>query len=412
MRRPSAPRFPGAKSLLAGLVAAFLTVLPAAAGPYLVVDAGSGEVLAEEGAFDPWYPASLTKLMTTYVALSALESGEMQPNSPVVVSARALREPPSRMGFPVGTVLTLDTALKIIMVKSANDIAYAIAESISGSGEAFVHRMNTEAAALGLRGTRWTNPHGLPDPGNVSTARDLAVLSLAIIHDFPQYSELFRITALQLDGELISTHNRLLEQYPGADGMKTGYICSSGFNVVASATRGGRRLVAVVLGDESELARSERAARLLTEGFSTGNGLFSNYPDLMSLVPSRTPAAQPVDLRPVVCRERSAEEVAADAATDAVEAVSYLVPPFRVMEPVLISLGGAIGPAAAAGASPAFSDVPLPRPRPPMPDTGASLISASVISAYSAADAMGSAAGSAAGTAEMFAPLPRPNPLR
>jgi D-alanyl-D-alanine carboxypeptidase len=359
------------RSLAAGLalVLAAVGAAPAAAGPYLVYDAASGEVLAENQAFHPWYPASLTKLMTAYVTFRAMAAGEIRPDSPVIMSARAAKEPPSKMGFKPGTVITVDTALKIIIVKSANDVAMALGESVGGSEDAFVARMNAEARRLGMASTRFANPNGLPDPRQWTTARDFAILSRAIIREFPDYHDLFRITALSLGGKVIKTHNHLLERYPGTDGMKTGFICSSGFNVVASATRGGRRLVAVVFGERNAKIRAEKTAELLETAFDTGSGLFARRTKIENLRPSEYPPAEPTDMRPYVCgKDRDTGESADDAGvaaagTAALEPKTYLVPRFKTMDPVPISLGGAID---RGDPLPAVLP-PLPKPRPGTP---------------------------------------------
>jgi D-alanyl-D-alanine carboxypeptidase len=335
------------------------------AAPYLVFDAASGEVVAEEDAFHPWYPASLTKLMTAYVTFEAIARGEVTADSPVVMTPHAAKEPPSKMGFKPGTAVTVDTALKILIVKSANDVAVALAEAVGGSETRFVARMNQTAARLGMTGTRFTNPNGLPDPSQWTTARDYALLARAIIRDYPEYRDLFRITALQLGGKVIRTHNHLLERFPGTDGMKTGFICSSGFNVVASTTRNGRRLVAVVMGQPTATVRAEVTAALLETAFASRKGLFSRRPTLENLRPAARPPSVPTDLREEVCgrnRQRGEDanaEISASAA-DAAAPRSYLVPRFQLMSPVQIAIGVPGGVAAET----VLSNSPLPRPNP------------------------------------------------
>ncbi|WP_245884027.1 D-alanyl-D-alanine carboxypeptidase family protein [Hartmannibacter diazotrophicus] len=298
--------------LLRRLLAAFLVALtlavPQAAraaawdnAPYLLFDVRTGEVLAERNAFAPWYPASVTKLMTAYVVFDAIKRGEVSLMSPVTVSAHANAQAPSKMGFQPGTQITLDNALKMMIVKSANDIAMAIAETIGGSQAGFAARMNDTARRLGMTGSRFDNPNGLPDKGQWMTARDLAILTRALIRDFPQYDVLFRIPAISIGDKVLKSQNKLLEQYPGADGMKTGFICSAGFNMVASATRGGRRLVVVVLGQPNTKVRNETAARLLESGFGRGAKLFDRKVTLDRLAPSGRVPSHPVDLRPDIC---------------------------------------------------------------------------------------------------------------
>jgi D-alanyl-D-alanine carboxypeptidase len=241
---------------------------PALATPALVVDVDSGRVLFAEQATDPWFPASVTKLMTTYAVLSEIKSGRLSFDSPLPVSSRAAAMAPSKMGFKPGTEITIDNALKIIMVKSANDVAVTLAEGVGGSVESFADMMNAYAQRLGMRESFFVNPNGLPDDRNRTSARDLAILGRALLTEFPQQQPLFGIGAIQFGRRVMKNTNGLIGRYPGADGMKTGFICSSGFNVVATATRGGRRLLVVVLGSYSAAERTIKAANLFDKGFS------------------------------------------------------------------------------------------------------------------------------------------------
>jgi D-alanyl-D-alanine carboxypeptidase len=254
---------------------------PALANPTLVIDVDSGQVLSESQSTANWYPASLTKLMTVYVALHAVRDGRVAMDTPFVVSARAANMPASKMGFKPGVEVTLDNALKMLMVKSPNDVAVTVAEGVSGSVEAFADEMNAAAARLGLRESHFVNPNGLPDARQVSSARDMALIGRALLKEFPEHSDLFGIGALQLGDQIIRTHNGLIGRYPGADGMKTGFTCAAGFNVVASATHGGRRLIAVVLGSPSARERTAEAAALLDKAFNQwggGRGPLENLP--------------------------------------------------------------------------------------------------------------------------------------
>src|SRR3954466_4737838 len=198
--------------------------------PALVVDVASGRVLFAERATDPWYPASITKLMTTYVALDMVRSGRASMDQLLTLSPEAAAQPPSKMGFKPGTQLTLDNALKIIMVKSANDIAWMIGENLGGSNEGFAVLMNEAAARLGMRESRWVNPNGLPDERQQTSARDMAILGRALLREFPDNKDLFAISAIKFGRRVMANHNGLLGCYPGVDGMKTGFICSGGFN--------------------------------------------------------------------------------------------------------------------------------------------------------------------------------------
>jgi D-alanyl-D-alanine carboxypeptidase len=274
------------------------------ATPYLVVDADSDQVLMQNDATAPWYPASLTKLMTVYVALDAVRSGKLTFDTPLVMSARAARMPPSKMGFRPGTQVTLDNALKMLMVKSPNDVAVMVAEGVSGSIEAFAADMNADAQRLGLHESHFVNPNGLHNPDHVSSARDMAIIARALLHEFPDHADLFSIGAIQLGNRYIPNHNGLLGRYPGADGMKTGFTCPAGFNVVASANHGGRHLIVVVLGAPSARTRNQEAADLFDRGFAAGGGAGS--PESL---PSGSGAAR--NMRADVCLHRNAAALAA-----------------------------------------------------------------------------------------------------
>jgi D-alanyl-D-alanine carboxypeptidase len=273
------------------------------AGPLLLIEASSGAVLYEDDATRPWYPASLTKLMTAYVALSAVRNHRIALDTPIAVSARAASMAPSKMGFWPGTLVTLDNALKMLMVKSANDMAVTIAEGVSGSVEGFAEDMNSAARSLGLTQSHFVNPNGLPDPNHISSARDLAILARALCLTFPEHTSLFNIGALQLGGKVIRNHNDLLGRYPGADGMKTGFICASGFNIVASATQGGRQLIAVILGAPSVRSRAMMAATLFDRAFGGIDGPSKSLADLMPQASVPDSAAAP-DMRQSFCRNR------------------------------------------------------------------------------------------------------------
>ncbi|KQT78921.1 D-alanyl-D-alanine carboxypeptidase family protein [Methylobacterium sp. Leaf466] len=272
----------------------------AVTAPMLVVDVDSGKVIHAQGATDPWFPASVTKLMTAYVALDMVRQGKVSLDSLITISPQAAAEPPSKMGFKPGTQLTLDNALKIIMVKSANDVAYAIGENLGGSVEGFAAAMNETAQRIGMRESRWTNPHGLPDPRQWTTARDMAVLGRALIRDFPDSRPLFSISAIQFGRSVMANHNGLLGRYAGTDGMKTGFICSGGFNVVASATRNGRRIITVVMGQPSARERDIKAADLFDYGFTQSPGWGAAT---LETLPTSA-ISEPPDMRPYICDRR------------------------------------------------------------------------------------------------------------
>jgi D-alanyl-D-alanine carboxypeptidase len=284
----------------------------AAAGPYLLIDAESGKVLAQHDAGQPWHPASVTKLMTTYLTFRAMREGRLQPTTLLNVSEAATAQAPSKMGFAPGTKVTVDNALKMLMVKSANDMAVVLAEGVGGTLPDFIAEMNRAAAQLGMTGSRFVNPNGLPDDGQITTARDMALLARAILHEFPEHEMLFRIPAIRFGRKVMRNPNKLLDRFPGADGMKTGFICASGFNVVASAKRGDKRVIAVVFGAYSSWQRAEDAARLLERGFESRfslAALFASDRRAVEAIPNVD--AAPVDLRNLMCnpkRRRPAAE--------------------------------------------------------------------------------------------------------
>lgn len=294
-------------------------------GAYLLFDMASGEVIAEHEATRPWYPASITKLMTAYVTFAAVEAGEVTLSSPVRITPQAHGQPPSRLGLPIGSVITVEAALRIILTKSANDVSVALAEAIAGTQAGFAARMNATAVSLGMSATHYDNPHGLPDPDQVTSARDIALLMMALQNTFPDRADYFAMTGVRLGNRTMPNHNRLMRRFSGADGMKTGFICASGFNLAATATRQGHRLGAVVLGGLTSIERDQRAAELLAKGFTAlANGGsvaldgFGDPPDPLALAPVAgtreehgpvadlrpRPGAEPADRREAVCGAR------------------------------------------------------------------------------------------------------------
>jgi len=284
------------------LVAALTIVAPrlAHAEAHLLIEADSGKVLEAENATIPWYPASVTKMMTAYVTLKAVKDGKVTLDTLLTVSPTAASQSPSKMGFRPGTQVTVDNALKMMLVKSANDMAVVLAEGVGGSIDGFSVMMNDTAQKLGMTQTSYVNPNGLPADGQITSARDLAILARAIIHDLPEYEYFVHIPSIRFGRRVTQNFNKLIGRYPGADGFKTGFICASGYNLVASATRDGRRLIAVVLGASSGTMRAVRAAQLLDRGFS-GNTLAWLKPSLgtvNNLVPIDT---TPPNLRDEMC---------------------------------------------------------------------------------------------------------------
>ena len=273
---------------------------PAGAGPALLFDAADRQVLYAEDADNQWHPASLTKIMTAYVTFEALKEGKLTMASKIGCSELANSQSPSKIGLPVGAEMTVEKALQALIVKSANDVAVMLAEAISGSQEAFVDRMNATAARLGMTRTKFANANGLPAPEQVTTARDLAKLAAAVFRDYPEHAQLWSMHEVRLGKIRLHSHNGLLANYAGADGMKTGFICDSGFNIVASATRDGRKLVAVVLGEATGGERTVRAANLLEHGFHTLKWKALFAPQTLDTMPIPEDARGPMTMRQAV----------------------------------------------------------------------------------------------------------------
>jgi D-alanyl-D-alanine carboxypeptidase len=298
----------------AALIAAPAPASSATTEAALLIEAETGKVLFAENATMPWYPASLTKLMTAYVTLQAVKSQRITLDTPFNVSPRAASQAPSKIGVKPGSKITVDNALKILMVKSANDVAVVLAEGVSGSVEQFAAEMTDTSRKLGMTQSNWVNPNGLPADEQISSARDLAILGRALILNFPEYDMYWHIPAIQLGKKYMRNYNTLIGRYEGADGMKTGFICASGFNLVASATRGNKRLIAVVLGSPSSPYRAAKAAGLLERGFSR-SPLSWLSPALGSVESLQPVSAAPPDLRDEMCgrhRKRPAAEEADD----------------------------------------------------------------------------------------------------
>lgn len=266
---------------------------PALAGTSLVVDASSGEVISSENPTQAWRPASTTKMMTIYVALKAVQQGRLGLETAIPVSKLAASQPRVKVYARPGQEITLDNALRIMMVKSANDISYVVAEGVGGNVETFVGMMNAEAQRLGMQDTRFVNPNGWDHPDQQTSARDLAVLAMALMHEFGRYSDYWNTSAVQLGKQTIHNTNGLVGRYPGIGGMKTGFTCASGFNVVATANRGGRTLIAVVLGSVSGTERTVKAAQLLDDGFGRWGGFGGG--NVASMGPSGTRAPNVCD---------------------------------------------------------------------------------------------------------------------
>ena len=255
-----------------------------AARSWLLLDYGSGLALAGANVDQRAEPASLTKLMTAYVAFGALRAGRIKGDQSAPVSERAWKSPGSRMFIEPRLAVAVDELLRGMIVQSGNDACIALAELVAGSEEAFVQMMNAEAQRLGLTNTHFANATGLPDPQHYSTAKDLGRLALALIRDFPEYYKLYSLKDFRYNGITQPNRNRLLWLDPSVDGVKTGHTEAAGFCLIASAKRGPRRLLSVVIGADSDSARAQESQKLLVFGFQ-------NY-DAVKLYDARAAIAQ------------------------------------------------------------------------------------------------------------------------
>ncbi len=280
MRRLRSPLVPILATLLASLAAPATAQLstiqtptgPLVAGPSIVVDAQSGEVLHQRNAGAPFYPASITKLMTLYLLFEDLKAGRIRLQDKLGFSDYAYNQQPSKLVLPRGYQITIEQAILALILRSANDVAVAVGERLNGSEAAFAQRMNATAHRLGMTGSTFRNPSGWKDPAQMTTARDMALLGIALARDFPQFYPYFNAHDVIINNVRIGHTVRFLDMYPGADGLKTGFLCSSGFNLVASAARDGRRLVGVVAGFRRSDLRDEYAVRLFDEALQLRTG--------------------------------------------------------------------------------------------------------------------------------------------
>ena len=285
------------------LIWLLMAFLPAnmvlAAGPSVLFDPVSGEVLSQDRAGEPWYPASLTKLMTAYVVFEKLKAGKLTLDQNVTVSELASLQPASKIGVKTASTVSVDFALQTLLVYSANDMAYVLAEASSGSVPAFAAEMNAQAQRLRMTGSHFVNPNGLFDPRHVSTARDIAILATALLHDFPEHAHYFSQEFVAAGNRKLANRNSLIRQMPDADGMKTGFVCNSGFNLVATATRDGRKLGAVIFGANSGKHRTDLAEMLLVDGFARPIG---PHVKIASIANMTTGAVVPADMTKTVCK--------------------------------------------------------------------------------------------------------------
>lgn len=328
-----------------------LVVLPlsALAAPYaaFVMDARTGEVLHSRNADTRLHPASLTKMMTLYIAFEAVERGEISLDTKVKISSHAASEPPSKLGLKAGQTIALRYLIRAAAVKSANDAATAIGEALEGSEAAFARRMNRTAKAMGMTSTTFKNAHGLTEAGHLSTARDMSILGRHVLYDYPGYYNLFSRTSADAGIRPVSnTNRRLLAAYKGADGIKTGYTRAAGFNLVASAERGQERIIATVFGGTSTTARNARVAELLDMGFKRA-------PSQATLVKPRRPVYD--GSAPVIVAEAASSQT---AAPEVAGLATSLRPRLRPASPV--TTAAAAAPVAEAVAVAVAAALPPP----------------------------------------------------
>jgi D-alanyl-D-alanine carboxypeptidase len=240
----------------------------------LLIDAENGDVLYEMEANQSWYPASLTKLMTLYMAFSALESGRLRLSDRMSVSSHASHQPTSKLGLRPWDSISVEDAILAIVTRSANDAAVVMAEKIAGSESQFAIKMTSTAHSIGMYGSHFMNATGLPHDWQTTTAHDMALLAMKIHQNFPQYYPYFAVDSLYYDGRYLRSTNKFVANYPGAEGMKTGYTCGSGYNLVASANQYGKRLIGVVLGGMSSSERYEQMFTMMDIGYSNEYGSY------------------------------------------------------------------------------------------------------------------------------------------
>lgn len=415
MRYPTVPYFPrfAHRAFAMGLTALVLSgmgIAPASSEAMLLIEARSGKVLHAESATMPWYPASLSKMMTAYVTLHAMRQRRLGPDTLFPVSDVAAAQQPSKMGFAIGTQVSVDSALKMLMVKSANDMAVVLAEGVAGSVDKFADEMNASARRLGMTQSHYVNPNGLPDERQVTSARDQAILARALLIEFPEHDELWGIPAIKFGKRVMRNHNPLIGRYPGTDGIKTGFICASGFNVVTTATRDGKRLIAVVLGSPSTAVRSYKTAHLLEKGFS---GTLTNWltPSLGSVEGLAPIEATPPNLTESTCgknrRRPAAEDEGEEVAANGADSGSpYAVMLTHLRAPTTTNISAML----ASAPAPSVPVVVSIGAKKPAPTTMLASVGGTVPAATPAAAALVSAARATTTTTVVGIPMPRPRP--
>jgi D-alanyl-D-alanine carboxypeptidase len=317
--------------LLLSWAVVFASILPAAAAvkfSTIVVDARTGALLSAEDPDGLRHPASLTKMMTLYILFQDLKAGRVKLNTPLKVSRRAAAMAPSKLGLRAGETITVEQAIRALVIKSANDAAATVGENLAnGSEAAFATRMTQVARQIGMRRTTFKNASGLPNPAQFTTARDMATLGLRLMRDFPQYYPYFRSTAFVFKGRAIRGHNRLVGRFPGTDGIKTGYVNASGYNLVTSTKRGGKRVVGVVLGARSSGTRNAYMMTIITRAMAKareGNTIAALAGSSKGVINPLSNAQQPVQVAAAQTEDAEKDKdllaaVAAEAAVDSKE---------------------------------------------------------------------------------------------
>ena len=319
-------------------------------GPSLLFDAFTGEIISQERAGEPWYPASLTKLMTGYVVFRKIRSGALRLDQEIQISALAHSQPASHTGLPTGKMVTVDFALQAMLVYSANDMAFVLAEGTSGTIKNFAKEMNDVAKDMGLSATHFENPNGLFDPRQITSARDIGIIAALIINQFPEHSHYFAQEAVMVGKRRLPNHNSLIRLMPEAVGMKTGFVCNSGYNLVGSAVKNGRQLISVVLGARNGGQRAQLSQLLLQSGFDRPND--PTRGKVAEIVDQIYGAIVPADMTKTVCKKKepvtpvNAHNMAGWAIsfgtyTDAIKADMALRG--RLISPVGIEAGGTGG---------------------------------------------------------------------
>jgi D-alanyl-D-alanine carboxypeptidase len=271
-------------------------------GPSLLFDARTGEVLSQDRAGEPWYPASLTKLMTAYVIFKKIRDGKLSLEQDVLVSDLAHSQPASKIGVPAGKTVKLDFALQAMLVYSANDMAYVLAEAGGSTVSGFAKEMNDVAKEIGLAATHFVNPNGLFDPRQITSARDMGVIAALLINQYPEHAHYFSQEYVTVGKRRLPNHNSLIRTMPDAVGMKTGFVCNSGYNLVGSAIKEGRQLVSVVLGARNGGQRAALSKKLLESGFMMPSD--SARVRVAEIIDQPFGAIVPADLTIPVCRGR------------------------------------------------------------------------------------------------------------